>query len=133
MVTNPSTRIKRAFVTGATGIVGSSLCRKLVDIGVDVKAYSRSDGAASLPQEVEYIQGDILDVPDIVTAAAESDVIFHLAAAVHGSVSTDSQFEEMNVMVTSKAINAAEIFGANFIQVSTINAKGFGGGCLLAP
>ncbi len=130
MVTNPSTRIKRAFVTGATGIVGASLCRKLVDIGVDVKAYSRSAGAQSLPQEVEYIQGDILDVPNIVTAAAEAEVIFHLAAAVHGSVSTDSQFEEMNVIGTSNVINAADVVGAKFIHVSTVNVKGFRDGYL---
>jgi len=130
MVTNPSTCIKRAFVTGATGIVGAPLCRKLVDIGVNVTAYSRSADSHSLPTQVKYIQGDIRDCSNIVAAAAGSDVIFHVAAAVHGSVSTYSQFEEMNVNGTGNVIHAAKVVGAKFVHVSTVNVRGFRSGDL---
>ena len=124
MVADPSTRIKRAFVTGATGIVGIPLCRELLAHGVQVTSYSRSSGSTRLPEGVDHVSGDILDSAAMESAVANADVIFHVAAAVHGSVSSAEEFMRINVDGTRSAIESAESVGAKLIFVSTVNVAG---------
>ena len=133
MVTDPSMRFKHAFVTGFTGIVGVALCRKLIEMGVQVTGYSRGTSADRLPEGVEHVRGDILDRAGLIAGAAGADVIFHVAAAVHGSASTYEEFEEMNVLGTQNAIHAASEIGAKLIHVSTVNVEGFRDGDLVDP
>ena len=121
MVTDPPVRIKHAFVTGATGIVGVPLCQKLVDLGVRVTAYSRSSGEFELPAEVEHVRGDILDSEALANAAQGADVIFHIAAAVHGAVSAEADFRQINVVGTKNVVEAAVTIGAKLVHVSTVN------------
>jgi dihydroflavonol-4-reductase len=130
MVTNPSMSIKRAFVTGATGIVGLPLCRELVSAGIRVTAYSRSAAEFEFPDEVDAVSGDILDVGSMVSAADGCDVIFHVAAAVHGSASDYSEFQKVNVTGTENAIQAARANGAKLVHVSTVNVEAFRSGDL---
>ncbi len=133
MVTEPSMRFKHAFVTGFTGIVGAALCRKLIDMNVQVTGYSRGTSAYCLPEGVEHVQGDVLDQGALVSSAAGADVIFHVAAAVHGSASTYEEFEQMNVGGTQNAIHAASKIGAKLVHVSTVNVEGFRNGDLVDP
>lgn len=71
----------RALVTGASGFVGSALCRALIREGHQVAALTRE------PQRVEarvaapltVVQGSIADPKQVATAAAGCDVIFHAA------------------------------------------------------
>jgi dihydroflavonol-4-reductase len=130
MVTDPAVGIKHAFVTGATGIVGVPLCRELVAIGAKVTAYSRSSGEYGLPASVEHSIGSILDADVMTAAAGDADVIFHVAAAVHGSVSTYAEFERMNVDGTANVIRVAREIGAKLVYVSSVNVAGFRAGDL---
>ncbi|MCH7972249.1 MAG: NAD-dependent epimerase/dehydratase family protein, partial [Chloroflexi bacterium] len=130
MVADTPVRFKHAFVTGATGIVGVPLCEKLTEIGVRVTAYSRTTGDFGLPSVVRHARGDILDPAELAKAAAGSDVVFHLAAAVHGSASTLADFERMNVTGTENVILVASEAGARLIHVSTVNVDGFRQGTL---
>ena len=88
MVTEMSTLFKHAFVTGATGIVGSRLCERLLEIGVRVTSYSRTASSYKQPEGVSQVYGDIRDVETLMTASQGADVIFHLAGAVHNSYKT---------------------------------------------
>jgi nucleoside-diphosphate-sugar epimerase len=133
MVTDPSMRFKHAFVTGSTGIVGVPLCRKLIEMGVQVTGYSRGTGADRLTLGVEHLQGDVLDRVGIIAGSAGADVIFHVAAAVHGSASTYEEFEQINVVGTQNAIQAASEIGAKLVYVSTVNVEGFRNGNLEDP
>lgn len=133
MVTDPSMRFKHAFVTGATGIVGVALCRKLIEVGVQVTGYSRGSSADRLPAGVQHVDGDLLDRAGLVAGGAGADVIFHAAAAVHGSATTYDEFEQMNVVGTKNAIHAASEIGAKLIHVSTVNVEGFRSGDLRDP
>jgi nucleoside-diphosphate-sugar epimerase len=133
MVTEPSMRFKHVFVTGFTGIVGVALCRKLIEMGVQVTGYSRGASAYRLPEGVEHVRGDVLDRASLVASAAGADVIFHVAAAVHGSASTYAEFEEMNVGGTQNAIHAASEIGAKLVHISTVNVEGFRNGDLVDP
>ncbi len=130
MVIDPVVDFKRAFVTGATGMVGSALCRALVTAGVVVTAYSRSAGNARLPEGVIGVSGDILDVPALEIAAEGSEVIFHVAAAVHGSATTFAEFERMNVTGTKNVIRVASKNSAKLVHVSTVNVESFRNGSL---
>jgi nucleoside-diphosphate-sugar epimerase len=125
MITDTSTSIKHAFVTGATGIVGIPLCRQLVGLGAQVTSYSRSIAPDVLPEGVVHVSGDILDEDYLLSAAAGADVIFHVAAAVHGVVSTPNDFHRMNVDGTKSVIRAAQMTGGKLVHVSTVNVDGY--------
>jgi nucleoside-diphosphate-sugar epimerase len=130
MVTDPAIGFKHAFITGATGIVGVPLCRALVRAGVSVTAFSRNLTPNVLPEEVVHVRGSILDKDALARAAEGADVVFHVAAAVHGSASTYSDFESVNVTGTENVIDAALESGANLVHVSTVNVEGFRAGAL---
>lgn len=128
MVTDPAIGFKHAFVTGATGIVGIPLCRALVRAGVSVTAFSRNLTPDVLPEEVVHVRGSILDKDALVRAAEGADVVFHVAAAVHGSASDYAEFKEVNVTGTENAIQAARTNGAKLVHVSTVNVEAFRSG-----
>ncbi|HSD04175.1 MAG TPA: NAD(P)-dependent oxidoreductase [Nitrosopumilaceae archaeon] len=71
----------KAFVTGATGFIGSKLVAKLVDRGVSVTCLVRS-GVVQNPA-VKTVNGD-LTYPDFVLPDEKYDVVYHLAAAWPG-------------------------------------------------
>ena len=80
--------MRRALVTGATGLVGSHIVERLALDGWSVRALVRAsagelliDGAAG----VERVVGDVLDADAFARAAAGCDVIFHTAAADHAA------------------------------------------------
>jgi dihydroflavonol-4-reductase len=130
MITNPSSGIKHAFVTGATGIVGTPLCSELATAGARVTAYSRSEPSSGFPANIEHRRGDILDVDVLERSVGDADVIFHVAAAVHGSAKNHTDFRRINVQGTEHVIRVAQKIGAKLIFVSTVNVEGFRSGSL---
>src|SRR5215472_4208090 len=81
-------RDRPVFVTGATGLVGSWLSRRLVDAGADVVCFVRdwvpqSELARSHAiDRVKVVRGDICDRDGLERAIGEyeADTVFHLAA-----------------------------------------------------
>jgi dihydroflavonol-4-reductase len=74
----------KAFVTGATGLLGNNLVRLLVTQGHEVKALVRSkEKAQNLlgdVKNVEFIQGDMENVAGFAETLQGCDVLFHTAA-----------------------------------------------------
>lgn len=74
----------KAFVTGATGLLGNNLVRALVWEGHEVKALVRSTEKAERQfgeiKNVEFITGDIADVEGFAAHLKGCDVLFHTAA-----------------------------------------------------
>lgn len=70
------------LVTGATGFVGSAVCRHLLRQGFAVRALHRpaSDLTALQSLGVERVVGDILDPQSLLPAAAGARRVFHVAA-----------------------------------------------------
>lgn len=73
----------RFFVTGATGFIGSHLCRQLVDSGHHVTALVRNaEKAQVLPESVAFVKGDLSLFRDPSIQLPEVDVVVHLAGVV---------------------------------------------------
>ncbi len=73
----------KAFVTGATGLLGNNLVRALLAEGHSVRALVRSETKARrLLGDVgaELVFGDMEDVPGFSSALWDCDVVFHTAA-----------------------------------------------------
>lgn len=66
----------KAFVTGATGVVGGSLVRHLLAEGDTVTVYSRR--AAELPG-VATVRGSLFSQHSLAEAMSGHDVVFHVA------------------------------------------------------
>jgi dihydroflavonol-4-reductase len=98
----------RALVTGATGFIGSHVVVALARGGAEIRAFDhRPPTIDALPENVEFIQGDILD-PDLVRRAVQGcDAVFHLAA-VYSYARRDAQLmQAVNVRGTAIVLDAA--------------------------
>jgi dihydroflavonol-4-reductase len=100
------------LVTGATGSVGSNLCRIAAERGTPVKALVRDLGAAQPLRAfgVELVPGDVTK-PETVAAAAQGvDTIIHAAAQIGGTwtTATDDDFLAVNQHGTFNVLDAAK-------------------------
>jgi dihydroflavonol-4-reductase len=98
-----------AFVTGATGFVGSHVARVLAEQGADLRLLIRS---SSDPRNIQALNadrviGDLRDPASIEKAMAGCDVVFHVAADYRLWVREPEQMYRANVEGTRAVLNAA--------------------------
>ncbi len=74
----------KAFITGATGFVGSHLADKLKASGFDVMCLKRKSSSTKWldGKGFEYIEGDLFSNEALEKAIAEADYVFHVAGVV---------------------------------------------------
>ncbi len=84
-------------VTGATGFIGQTICRRLHDKGWKVRALLRSAGRAQALKSVvqEWVSGDLDDQPALTKLVRNSGAVVHCAGAVRGA--TRQAFDRVNV------------------------------------
>jgi len=117
-----------AVVTGASGFVGSWLCRALGDAGVEVRGIGRRGNGPRTPG-VTYHRADLLDAAALRPALAGADTLVHLAARVHvlreSARDPLSEFRRVNVDGTRTLLEEALHAGATrFVFTSTVKAVG---------
>ena len=115
----------KALVTGGTGFVGSHLVEELIARGHQVSALVRSPGRAARLRElsVREIRGDLHDVEALSTAAADQDIVYHVAGAV--AARDEAAFHRANAEGTANLLSAASAAGhPRFVLVSSMAAAG---------
>lgn len=105
--------MKKAIVTGASGFIGTALCRELAAQGSDVIAVVKDPGAAS--QKLGGILGlrtvccdisEFRNLPDYISDR-DIDALYHLAwIGSAGSLRGDSDTQIRNIQYTCDTVNA---------------------------
>ena len=120
--------VKSAFVTGATGFVGTNLVNELVRDGWHVTCLHRAGSNLSYlrRQPVELRVGDILDAQALRAAIpADVDAVFHVAGDTQAWRPRDTAQTRTNVEGTRTVVAAARARGARrFVLTSTASAYG---------
>ncbi len=115
---------RRAFVTGATGGIGSVLCDRLADAGWEVRALvgPTSDPAhlTGMPR-LTLAAADLFDESSLAESMGGADAVFHLAATVHHPAASVADCNRVNVDGTRAVANAAVVAGVSaFVLFSTV-------------
>jgi len=97
----------KCLVTGAAGFIGSSLVRRLVSEGHDVRGIIHHTQPTYFDKRVEYISGDITDTAFLQPVMDQVNVVFHCAAVVKDYGPKDV-FNRINVEGTKNLIAASE-------------------------
>lgn len=98
----------RALVTGGAGLIGSHLVDALLAQGDEVRILDNLDPGshrgrpAWIPDEAEFILGDIRDTDALAKSLRGIDEVYHLAAAVGGVTTEISSFFDVNATGTAR-------------------------------
>ncbi len=117
------------LVTGANGLVGSYLCRYLLLQGEKVRALKRKNSNLYLLDDIkdniEWVDGDVLDAFSLEDAVEGIDKIYHCAAIVSYVKSKKALLMLVNVEGTANIVNCAlENNIKKLVYISSIAALG---------
>ena len=117
------------FITGASGLLGSYICRKLVQEGCSVRALRRRNSNLSLlhdiESKIEWIEGDILDLLSLEEGLKGCNKVVHCAGMVSYHSRDADQLMKVNQEGTANLVNVALQQNINtFIHVSSVAAIG---------
>jgi len=121
---------KKILVTGGTGFLGSYILKALIGKGYQVRALCRSSKRpfyipAAILDQVEWVDGDILDVVSLDDAMKGIDAIIHAAAVVSFQRSDRQLMQSVNVDGTANVVNLAlENNVTRLVHVSSVAALG---------
>jgi dihydroflavonol-4-reductase len=117
-----------AFVTGATGFVGSHVARALAEQGADLRLLVRagSDTRNLEGLNAERVVGDLRDPASIEKAMAGCDTVFHVAADYRLWVRDPAQMYQANVEGTRAILEASRKHRVRrVVHTSSVATMGF--------
>ncbi len=117
-----------AFVTGATGFVGSHVARALAAQGADLRLLVRSGSDLRNVRELqaEQVIGDLRDAASLKKSVAGCDVVFHVAADYRLWVRDPEEMYRSNVEGTKAILEAArESRVRRVVYTSSVATMGF--------
>jgi len=99
----------KILITGATGLVGSTVARQLVAEKHQVYALFRPGSDKSLltdlRDKIQWIEGDILDIGSLERAVEEVEYVVHTAAVVSFIPSERKRMYKVNMEGTANVVN----------------------------
>ena len=126
------------LVTGATGLVGSHLLVQLLQENEEVKALFRSEkqlekvkhvfgyhDQTALFDKINWVKGDITDIPSLEIAFENVTHVYHCAALISFDPSDEDKLRKINSEGTANVVNCCLDFGIKKLcHVSSIAALG---------
>ncbi|MBX7052904.1 MAG: NAD-dependent epimerase/dehydratase family protein [Flavobacteriales bacterium] len=127
------------LVTGATGILGIQVMAELIQRGEKVRGLKRRSadlstagkllalrtGRENAVDEIEWFEGNVLDVTSLLEAMEGIEHVYHCAAVVSYHADDRDAMYEINVEGTANVVNAAlELKKPKICFVSSIAALG---------
>jgi uncharacterized protein YbjT (DUF2867 family) len=111
------------LLTGATGLVGSALLRRLVAEGTQVRCLVRDPRRLGAQRvRVQIALGDLTDPPSFRNALRGVSTVVHLAASIRDQ--PRGSIEELNGIATWRMVEAAERSGVErFVFLSVLDAS----------
>src|SRR4030081_3282317 len=121
-----------AFVTGATGFLGSHVARVLAQQGADLRLLVRpTSDLRNLDdlKNADRVVGDLRDAASISKALSACEVVFHVAADYRLWVRDPGEMYRSNVEGTRSLLEAARTQGVRrVVYTSSVATMGFGSG-----
>ena len=112
---------EKVLITGASGFIGSHLCRRLFQAGIELHAISRVKRSGQ-ESKLQWWQGDLSDSTTAhdVVQAVKPDVIFHLASHVMGARNLEKVLPtvQSNLLSTVNIMAAASKVGCRRIVLT---------------
>lgn len=115
----------RAFIAGATGVLGRRLVAELTDRGHEVVGLTRDERGDELVEARDGVprRGDVLDRESLLDAADGADVVVHAATAIPTSQKpTDEEWQRNDRVRREGARNltdvASEVGAERYLQQS---------------
>jgi|SRR5438552_3383558 len=117
-----------AFVTGATGFLGSHVARALAEQGADLRLLVRSNSNTKniADLKADLITGDLRDPVSLEKGIAGCDVVFHVAADYRLWVRDPEEMYRANVEGTRAILEAARKNNVRrVVYTSSVATMGF--------
>src|SRR5436190_10583345 len=118
----------KAFVTGATGFVGSHVARVLAEKGAELRLLVRSNSNLKNIEglNAERVVGDLRDPESLEKSISGCDAVFHVAADYRLWVRDPEQMYQANVEGTRGLLKAAKKSGVRrVVYTSSVATMGF--------
>ena len=121
---------QRILITGATGFLGSYIVQELIEHGYAVRALRRTPKdipwiPPTTQSQIEWVEGDILDVVSLEDAMQEVAAVIHSAAVVSFAPAERKRMYQVNVEGTNNVVNMALETGVRrLVYISSIAALG---------
>lgn len=119
----------KVLITGADGMLGSNLTRELLSRGHQIRAFLLPNSPATSLDglDIERVEGNILQVDDLVQAVESCDAIIHAAANTNIWPDRSEIVRKVNIDGTKNIITAAKSANVQrLVYVGTANSFGFG-------
>lgn len=123
--------MKRVAVTGASGLVGIEIVRRLLASGMQVRCVLRSKSQVGLlasdvhQANVEIVECDMLDMTGLLTSFEDVDAVIHAAGLVSFNPRLRDRLYEVNSEGTRNVVNACLMLGVRkLVHVSSVAALG---------
>lgn len=119
----------KALVTGGAGLIGSHIVDLLLGKGYEVRVFDNLEPTTHLegkpdwvPDDVEFVQGDMRSIDDVERAVTGSDVIFHQAA--YGGFAPElTKMTDVNATGTSRIFEVIRTKGLDVRKVVTASSQ----------
>ena len=110
-------RDQRVMVTGASGFLGSHLCRRLRNEGAEIYAISRS-AHEDVGKGLHWLQGDLGDISMVrrMLLQVKPDVIFHLSGLVTGVCGLELVLPTLHTLLVS-TVNLLTVAAENSARI----------------